>query len=267
MKFASLEVDRKASVATVWMNCPERHNAFDAQLIEDLDQRACSSLDGDNSVRVVILAGVGKNFSAGADLDWMNRTGERNFEDNFDEAKRLTEMLRQLADMRQPTIARVQGAAIGAGLGLAAACDMCVATRSATFATSEVRFGLIPSAISPYVLRAIGPRQALRYFQTGEVITATRAREIGLVHEAVETEKLDSTIGKLVEGLLHAGPRATTAAKALIRDIAGAPIDNALVKEIGAKDRAFARHGRGEGGTCRLPWTSGGPNGCSSFDL
>ncbi len=230
MKFASLKIDRKASVATVWMNCPERHNAFDAQLIEDLTN-ALRALDGDQDVRVVILAGVGKNFSAGADLGWMKQTTDRNFEDNFDEGKRLAEMLRLLADMRQPTIARVQGAAFGAGLGAAAACDICVATRSASFATSEVRFGLIPATISPYVLRAIGPRQALRYFQTAEAIAAPRAREIGLVHEAVETEKLNSTIAKLVEALLHAGPHATTAAKALIRDIAGAPIDNALINE------------------------------------
>lgn len=220
MKFASLEIDTKGAVAIVWMNRPERHNALDAQLIEDLTQ-ALRALDGNAEIRVVILAGVGKNFSAGADPAALLLPVEKNFEDNFDEAKRLAELLRQLSDMRQPTIARVQGAALGPGLGLAAACDMCVATRGASFAASEVRFGLIPSAISPYVLRAIGPRQALRYFQTGETISAVRAREIGLVHETVETEKLDSTIGKLVEALLHAGPRATIAAKALIRDIAG----------------------------------------------
>jgi methylglutaconyl-CoA hydratase len=230
MKFASLEIDTKGAVAIVWMNRPERQNALDAQLIEDLTH-ALRALDGNASIRVVILAGVGKNFSAGGYPAALKTPAEKNFEDNFDEAKRLAELLRQLANMRQPTIARVQGAALGPGLGLAAACDICVATRGASFGASDVRFGLIPSAISPYVLRAIGPRQALRYFQTGEAISAARAREIGLAHEAVETEKLDSTIGKLVEALLHAGPRATTAAKALIRDLAGAPIDNAVVEE------------------------------------
>jgi methylglutaconyl-CoA hydratase len=194
----------------------------------------------DDAVRVIILGGRGKSFSSGADLNWMKAAGESAFEDNFDDARRLAEMLRLLAGSRKPTIARVHGPALGGGMGLAAACDICVATTQATFATSEVRFGLIPSVISPYVLRAIGPRQALRYFQTGERISAQRAQEIGLVHEAVDAPHFDTRIAKIVENLLHGGPLAMQAAKALVHDIAERRIDDSLVSDT-ARRVAMAR--------------------------
>ena len=158
MKFETLEIARDGAVATIWMNRPDVHNAFN-ELIAELTA-ACGALDADESVRAVVLAGRGKSFSAGADLNWMRRAADASVEENLQDARKLAGMLRTLAEMNKPTIARVHGAALGGGMGLASACDICIAGTGAVFATSEVKFGIIPSAISPYVLRAIGARQA-----------------------------------------------------------------------------------------------------------
>ncbi len=228
--FMHLEIELDGPVATIWMNRPDLHNAFDQDLIAELTA-ACKALDDDDDVRVVILAGRGKSFSAGADLNWMKRAANNGIDDNLDDARALARMLRALAEMRKPTIARVQGAALGGGMGLAAACDIAVASTKAVFATSEVRFGIIPSAISPYVLRAIGARQAYRYFQSAERIDAQRAREIGLVHEAVAPEELDAKVQEIVASLLQGGPLSQTAAKSLIRAVKNQPINDVLVEE------------------------------------
>jgi len=225
-----LEIELDGPVATIWMNRPDLHNAFDEDLIAELTA-ACKALDDDDDVRVVILAGRGKSFSAGADLNWMKRAADNGIDDNLDDARTLARMLRALAEMRKPTIARVQGAALGGGMGLAAACDITVASTKAVFATSEVRFGIIPSAISPYVLRAIGARQAYRYFQSAERIEAVRAREIGLVHETVEPEQLDAKVQEIVAALLQGGPLSQTAAKNLIRAVNNQPINDNLVED------------------------------------
>jgi methylglutaconyl-CoA hydratase len=228
--FMHLEIELDGPVATIWMNRPDLHNAFDEDLIAELTA-ACKALDDDDDVRVVILAGRGKSFSAGADLNWMKRAADNGIDDNLDDARALARMLRALAEMRKPTIARVQGAALGGGMGLAAACDIAVASTKAVFATSEVRFGIIPSAISPYVLRAIGARQAYRYFQSAERIDAVRAREIGLVHEAVNPEQLDAKVQEILGALLQGGPLSQTAAKNLIRAVNNQPINDVLVEE------------------------------------
>jgi methylglutaconyl-CoA hydratase len=234
MDFSSLEVIRAGEAATVWLNRPDKHNALDSRLIEELTD-ALHILERDPSVRVIVLAGRGKYFSAGADFKSMRDASDSGLDENFNDARRLAEMLHTLAGSRKPTIARVHGSALGVGMGLAAACDICVAARPATFAAPDARFGLIPATISPYVLRAIGPRQALRYFQTAERISASLARELGLAHEVVKTGRLDATIEKLVEALLESGPRALTAAKALVRDVTDAPIDEALLNETSWK--------------------------------
>lgn len=228
--YQTLEIERAGPVATVWMNRPEVHNAFNPWLIADLTA-ACRELDADSTVRVVILAGRGRSFSAGADLNWMKAAGQTSVEDNLDDAQRLAVMLRTLAEMQKPTVARVHGAALGGGLGLAAACDLCVAATSAVFATSEVRLGLIPATIGPYVIRAIGERQAYRYFQTAERITAIRAWEIGLVHEVTAPEELDAKIVELANALRQGGPRAQTATKELIRTVAHRPVGDDLVED------------------------------------
>jgi methylglutaconyl-CoA hydratase len=228
--YETLEIQRKAGVATIWMNRPDVHNAFNAQLIADLTT-ACIELDADDAVRAVVLAGRGKSFSAGADLNWMKAAGEASEAENFADAMKLAGMLRTLAEMKKPTIARVHGAALGGGMGLASACDICIAGDKAVFATSEVKFGIIPSAISPYVIRAIGERQAYRYFQTAERINATRAATLGLAHEAVATEELDAKVSEVVEALLQGGPKSQAAAKDLIRAVANRPVSDAVVED------------------------------------
>ena len=161
----------------------------------------------------------------------MKRAANNGIDDNLNDARALANMLRTLAEMSKPTIARVQGAALGGGMGLAAACDIAIASTRAVFTTSEVKFGIIPSAISPYVLRAIGARQASRYFQSAERIDANRAREIGLVHETVEAEALDAKVQEIVSALLQGGPLAQSAAKGLIRAVDGKTVNQTLVED------------------------------------
>ncbi len=228
--YETLEIERDGKVATIWMNRPAVFNAFDEQLIAEL-AAACRELDGDPTVRVVVLGGRGKHFSAGADLNWMKRAAQFTETQNLDDARKFAGMLRTLSQMSKPTIARVQGAALGGGTGLTAACDMAVAASDAVFSTSEVRFGIIPSAISPYVLRAIGPRHALRYFQSAERIAAERALAIGLVGDVVPVEELDACVGKLVDALLAGGPLAQKAAKELIAAVDGQKIDEIISEQ------------------------------------
>lgn len=228
--YETLEIERDGKVATIWMNRPAVFNAFDEQLIAEL-AAACRELDGDPTVRVVVLGGRGKHFSAGADLNWMKRAAQFTEAQNLDDARKFAGMLRTLSQMSKPTIARVQGAALGGGTGLTAACDMAVAASDAVFSTSEVRFGIIPSAISPYVLRAIGPRHALRYFQSAERIAAERALAIGLVGDVVPVEELDACVGKLVDALVAGGPLAQKAAKELIAAVDGQKIDEIISEE------------------------------------
>ena len=240
--YETLEIERAGKVATIWMNRPAVFNAFDEQLIAELDA-ACRELDADPTVRIVVLGGRGKHFSAGADLNWMKRASQFTHEQNVDDARKFAGMLRTLAQMSKPTIARVQGAALGGGTGLTAACDMAVAASNAQFSTSEVRFGIIPSAISPYVLRAIGPRHALRYFQSAERFGAAEAKAMGLVGEVVTLDELDAAVDRLVQALLACGPQAQLAAKQLIAALAGRPIDDAVAEETAgriARQRATA---------------------------
>ncbi len=230
MNNTTLQIERRGAAAWVWMNKPEVHNAFDEMLINELTA-ALATLDADTAVRTVVLAGRGKSFSAGADLNWMKRQGAASFDLNLDDARKLALLFRNLSLMAKPTIARVHGAALGGGMGLAAACDICVASTQAQFATSEVRFGIIPAAISPYVVRAIGERQAYRYFQTAERIEAERAREIGLVHELAEPQQLDAAVQAMVDALQAGGPLSQAAATELIRAVANRPVDDAVVED------------------------------------
>lgn len=230
MAYTHLDVERQDGVATLWMNRADKHNAFDETLIDDL-ARAAREVGEDASVRVVVLAGRGKSFSAGGDLDWMRRAAGYGLDQNRADADALAAMLRAIAELPKPTIARVHGAALGGGMGLACACDIAIASDNAVFATSEVRFGLIPATIGPYVLRAIGARQATRYFQTAERIDATRALAIGLVHEVVAADALDTKLTELVAALRSGGPQAQVASKRLIADIAGKTIDDALIDD------------------------------------
>lgn len=220
----------QSCVAWLWMNRPQVHNAFDESLIEELT-RAMASLDEDASVRAIVLAGRGKSFSAGADLNWMKRQGSASMDDNLQDARRLAELFRLVAQTSKPTLARVHGAAMGGGLGLAAACDICIASAQAVFATSEVRLGIVPAVIAPYVVRAIGERHARRYFQTAERIGAQAAYRIGLAHEVVDEGQLDDQIETILATLMLGGPSAQAASTDLIRAVANRPPTSSLIEE------------------------------------
>ncbi|NDZ18954.1 enoyl-CoA hydratase [Variovorax sp. WS11] len=230
MKFATLKIECRGAATWVWMNRPALHNAFDETLIAELTT-AFTELDADPAVRAIVLAGEGKSFSAGADLNWMKRQGNAPLAVNLSDARKLATLFRTISMCATPTIARVHGAALGGGMGLASACDICVASTQAQFATSEVRLGLIPAAIGPYVVRAIGERQAYRYFQTAERIGAQRACEIGLAHEVAEPDALDAKVQEVLGALFAGGPLAQAAATDLIRAVAHWPVDDAVVED------------------------------------
>jgi methylglutaconyl-CoA hydratase len=230
MTFDTLDIEYKGVAAWVWLNRPEVHNAFDETLIAQLTE-ALQTLDRTPGLRALVIAGRGKSFSAGADLKWMQRQGQASMADNLADARRLAELFRVLAACKKPTIARVHGAAMGGGMGLAATCDICLASTDATFATSEVRLGLVPGVISPYVIRAIGARQAYRYFQTAERMSATKAQELGLAHEVSVPDELDHTVQQMIDALARGGPEAQVASVDLIRLAARGPIDASLIED------------------------------------
>jgi methylglutaconyl-CoA hydratase len=228
---ASLAVEVRGALGRVTLNRPERHNAFDDALIADLTG-ALRAMEADDSVRVVILGGAGKSFSAGADLNWMKRMSGFSKEENLRDAMGLGALMRTLAFLRKPTIARVHGAAYGGGVGLVACCDIAVAARQATFSLSEVRLGLIPAVISPYVVGAIGERAARRYFLTGERFDAAEAWRLGLLHEvANDPVGMDEKLNEIVEALLAAGPVAQREAKELIRAVANRPLHSEVIQD------------------------------------
>jgi len=224
-----VEIDG-SGVGWLTLNRPATHNAFDDALIARMTE-ALDGLGGDPNVRAVVLAANGKSFSAGADLGWIRRVAEYTFEQNVDDAMGLARMLRTLDRLPKPTIARVQGAALGGGVGLVAACDIAIAADTAAFALTEVKLGLVPGAISPYVIAAIGARQARRYFLTAERFDAARASELGLVHQVVPAAELGSAVDDLLEALAANGPQAMAAAKDLVFAIAGRPIDEDVMRE------------------------------------
>ena len=217
-------------VATVTLDNPDKHNAFDDQLITQISA-TFDALEADPGVRIVILQATGRSFSAGADLSWMRRMADYSFDENQRDASLMAAMFRRINTLSKPTIARVHGAAFGGGVGLAAVCDLVLATPGASFCLSEVKLGLIPAVISPFVCAAIGPRAARRYCMTAERFSAARALELGLVSELCEDAELDNRIQAIVEKLLINGPTAMAAAKQLVADVAGAPITDQLVVE------------------------------------
>lgn len=226
----SLRIERRGPVAWLWMCRPERHNAFDEELIGALAE-ALGEAGEDDEVRVVVLAGEGRSFSAGADLAWMRRAAAYDEAANRADARALALMLKTLDECPKPVVARVQGAALGGGAGLVAACDIAIAAERATFGTTEVRLGLVAAVISPFVLRAIGPRQARRLLLTGERIDAARALAIGLVHEVVPEAELDARIDAVVADLLEGGPEAQAASKELVRLVLSMPQGGSILTE------------------------------------
>ena len=224
--YESILLETDGPLGLLTLNKAARHNAFDADLIADITL-GLLELEEAASVRVVVISALGSSFCAGADLAWMQKAAHYAQEDNHRDAEQLSLMLATLNDLSKPTIARVQGPAYGGGVGLIAACDLAVATYDTAFALSEVKLGLIPAVISPYILAAIGERHARRYMLTAERFSAAEAYRIGLVHELVpDTEQLDGAINELADCLLAGCPVAQAECKRLIRVINGQPIDD-----------------------------------------
>ncbi len=231
MSEAYVLTDRSAlGVVRITLNRPDIHNAFDDRLIQELSTEL-TVVGADDTVRVVVLTGAGRSFSAGADLNWMRRTASYGEAENLADARVLAKLLQILNELPQPTIARVNGAALGGGTGLVACCDIVLASERAMFGTTEVRLGLIPSLIGPYVIGAIGVRQARRLMLTGERIDAAEAMRIGLVHRVVSPDDLDAAVADVASNLVQGGPNAIGAAKQLIRDWAGRPINAELMED------------------------------------
>ena len=215
----SLLLERAGPVARLRLNRPELHNAFDAALIAGLTA-ALEGLAGDDGVRVVVLEGTGASFSAGADLNWMRGMAAASEQENRDDSLALARLMRVLDELPRPTIARVHGAAFGGGVGLVACCDIAIGAEGAKFGLTESKLGLLPAVISPYVIAAIGARQARRWFATAEVFDAAQAQRVGLLHEVVAADALDAAVDRQVALLLKAGPVASARAKTLVRDVA-----------------------------------------------
>lgn len=243
----SVAIDERG-VATLTMNRPQVHNAFDDRLIAGLTHEL-RELEHNAKVRVVVLAAEGKSFSAGADLNWMQRMAKYSEADNIRDAVALANLMRVLDTMSKPTIARVQGAAFGGGVGLVACCDIACASSASVFCLSEVRLGLIPAVISPYVIAAMGQRNARRYFLTAERFDAQEALRIGLVHTVVEPAQLDSTVMQMTDELLKGGPHAIAEAKDLIASVANRPVDQALAEDTAARIARIRVSAEGQEGT------------------
>lgn len=218
------------NIAVLTLNRPLIHNAIDDQLIFEL-MNAMRDLENKAHIRAVMLAASGASFCAGADLQWMKRMSAASQDENMRDAEQLAGVVRRLNIFPKPTIALVQGAAYGGGVGLLAACDIAIASEGATFSLSEVKLGLIPSVISPYVIAAMGARAARRYFLTGERFGAADALRLGLVHEVVPGDQLMRAADRVTASLLEGGPRAHVEAKKLIFDVAGKPIEPALIDD------------------------------------
>lgn len=226
---ANLKVEVTGAVGRVTLARPDVRNAFDDVLIGELD-RAFAGLAARDDVRCIVLAAEGPAFCAGADLNWMRRMADYTRDENVADAGTLARMLRTIASCPQPVVARVQGDVYAGGVGLVAACDIAVAVESAGFCLSEVRIGLVPATISPYVLRAIGRRASQRYFLTAERFSAGEALRLGLVQGVVDSEgSLDASVAAIVKSICQAGPAAVRACKRLIDDVDGRLVDDALV--------------------------------------
>ncbi len=226
-------------VTTVTLNRPAIHNAFDEALIQRLIE-TFDSIARDESCRAMVLAGAGKSFSAGGDLNWMRRMAGYSYVENIADAGELARVMRTLDRLPKPTIARVHGSVFAGGLGLVACCDVAVAEQGTIFCVSEARLGLVPSVISPYLIRAIGARMARRYFLTAERFSAAEAHRIGLVHEVVPTTELDTKVETIVAALLDGGPSSQACSKRLISEVTDRPIEQSVI-EITARTIAEAR--------------------------
>lgn len=241
-----LHIDPRG-IATVTLNRPDKHNAFDDAIVAELTE-AFNTVENTPRARVMILASNGDSFSAGADLAWMKRMAGYSYGDNLQDANALARLLYTLNFMNIPTIARVQGAVYGGAVGLVSCCDMAVASSHASFCFSEVKIGLIPATISPYVVAAIGQRSARRYFLSAERFMADKAQQLGLISEVVDAARLDSTIDQLTDALVSNSPAALKAAKKLIFDVSHKNIDTEIMSSTSERIAAIRVSDEGQEG-------------------
>ena len=226
--FTKLKLKTDGAVARIWLDQPDTRNAFDDAVIAELTQ-AFLEAGAASQVKAIVLGANGPAFCAGANLNWMRRMADYTRDENLADAGKLADMLRTIAECPKPTIARVQGDVYAGGMGLVAACDMAVSVDTAGYCLSEVKIGLIPATISPYVIRAMGARASQRYFLTAERFTAAEAHRIGFVHEVVASDAIDAKIDELLKALTGASPAAVRACKTLLADVTGRAIDDALI--------------------------------------
>jgi methylglutaconyl-CoA hydratase len=225
---SALTITNQGAIRTITLSRPDVRNAFNDEVIAEL-KNAFTEAGQAADVRCLVLAAEGSAFCAGADLNWMRRMADYTRDENLADAGQLAAMLRAIYECPKPTIARVQGDVFAGGVGLVAACDMVVSVDTATYCLSEVKLGLIPATISPYVIRAMGARASHRYFLTAERFSAAEAHRIGLVHEVVAADALDTKVAELASALVSASPNAVRACKRLVQDVAEREIDDALV--------------------------------------
>jgi methylglutaconyl-CoA hydratase len=247
MDFQTLTVSILDGVATVTLNRPELRNAFNEEAIHELAV-AFAALGTTGNVRAIVLAANGPAFCAGGDLNWMKKMAGYSEEENQQDAMRLADMLRTIYLCPKPVVARVHGDCYAGGMGLVAACDIVVASDNAAFCLSEVKLGLIPATISPYVIKAMGEQASRRYFLTAERFTATEAHRIGLAHEVVPADELDATVGAIVKSLLGNSPNAVKQAKTLVREVVGQPVGDTLLIDTANRIAAIRASDEGREG-------------------
>jgi methylglutaconyl-CoA hydratase len=234
MEFETLKMTIEGRVATITLNRPEVRNAFNEQSIFELTQ-AFDGLGRSDMVDIIVLAANGAAFCAGGDLNWMKKMAGYTDAENLADARQLADMLRAIYLCPRPVVAKVQGDCYAGGMGLVAACDIIVVAEEAHFCLSEVKLGLIPATVSPYVIKAIGENAARRYFLTAERFSAQEAQRLGLVHETATAEALDARVADIVKSILANSPHAVREAKVLVREIAGRPIDEALLADTAGR--------------------------------
>jgi methylglutaconyl-CoA hydratase len=244
---STLKININHRVAIVWLARPEVRNAFNETTIAELTE-AFRALGADPDVRAIVLAAEGPAFCAGADLEWMRRMAQYSRDENRADALKLATMLRTIHECPKPVVARIHGPAFAGGVGLVAACDIAVASLNAEFCLTETKLGLIPATIAPYVMRAMGPNQARRYFLTAEKFDAGEAYRIGLVHNIAPPEALDGAINELLGTLMQTSAEAVTEAKRLVRDLAFRPIDDAVVADTAERIAAIRQSADGREG-------------------
>ena len=226
LEFETIRVENSDLITRVTLNRPDIRNAFNDVMIRELRQ-AFSAIEQDDTARVVVLTGAGKAFCAGADLHWMRKVMTYTYEQNYEDSLNLAKLMRQIYDCPKPVVGRINGPAIGGGTGMVAVCDIPVAAEDAVLSFSEVKIGLVPACISPYVLKRVGERYGREYFLTGERLTAQKALQCGLVNRVVPADELDATVEELVQQLISSGPAALATCKRMVREVGDMDLDTA----------------------------------------